>query len=46
MDHMVTSYGSDDDVTKMIDAYDWYFVPVMNPDGYVYSWETVGGRQL
>ncbi|ELU10347.1 hypothetical protein CAPTEDRAFT_158182 [Capitella teleta] len=40
MDHMVTSYGSDDDVTKMIDAYDWYFVPVMNPDGYVYSWET------
>jgi carboxypeptidase A2 len=37
MDHMTTQYGSDEDVTYMIDTYDWYFVPVMNPDGYVYS---------
>jgi carboxypeptidase A2 len=40
MDYMTSQYGSDPDVTSMIDAYDWYFVPIMNPDGYVYSWDT------
>merc|ERR1712140_165821 len=24
---------------RLLDTYDWYFLPVMNPDGYEYSWE-------
>lgn len=27
----------DADVRKLIDAYDFYFMPVVNPDGYVYT---------
>lgn len=25
----------------MVDKFDWYFVPVANPDGYEYSMTTV-----
>ena len=35
---MLKNYGSDSQATNLLDNYDWYFVPVMNPDGYVYSW--------
>jgi len=24
-----------------LDTYDFWFVPVANPDGYIYSWTTV-----
>ena len=34
---MMTSYGSDGTVTRLLDRYDWYLMPVYNPDGYVYS---------
>ena len=26
-------------VTSLLNRYNFYFIPVMNPDGYAYSWE-------
>jgi murein tripeptide amidase MpaA len=31
----------DDDVRKLIDTYDFYFMPVVNPDGYAYTHDDV-----
>ncbi|CAG2250245.1 carboxypeptidase B-like [Mytilus edulis] len=27
-------------IEKLVDMYDWYFIPVANPDGYVYTYTT------
>ncbi|XP_071479246.1 carboxypeptidase B-like [Diadema antillarum] len=32
------SYGTDPDVQELIDKLDWYIVPSLNVDGYVYTW--------
>ncbi|XP_077990830.1 carboxypeptidase B-like [Glandiceps talaboti] len=32
------SDGSDPDVTFLMEFYDFFILPVMNPDGYEYSW--------
>ncbi len=37
----MTEDGVDPDVTALRDAYDWYLQPVVNPDGYDYTWTTV-----
>ncbi|ESO11499.1 hypothetical protein HELRODRAFT_185228 [Helobdella robusta] len=37
INHLVTV--GDKDAQNLIDKYDWYFVPVVNPDGYRYTWE-------
>jgi len=39
MDNFLSNYGTDRDTTYMLDTYDWYFLPVMNPDGYINSWD-------
>jgi len=36
-EHLVRDYTTDSRVREMLDQYDWYIMPVMNPDGYVYS---------
>uniref|UniRef100_A0A915PWD5 Peptidase M14 carboxypeptidase A domain-containing protein n=1 Tax=Setaria digitata TaxID=48799 RepID=A0A915PWD5_9BILA len=37
---LVTRYGKDSDPTRMIEQFNWYIVPVANPDGYEYSMTT------
>jgi carboxypeptidase A2 len=36
--NLVDNYPTDADVQRLVDTYDWYFMPVANPDGYVYTW--------
>lgn len=31
---LLTRYGVDPDITAVVDAVDWYLLPIMNPDGY------------
>ncbi|XP_077990588.1 carboxypeptidase B-like [Glandiceps talaboti] len=35
---LVVDYDTDPDVRKYLDTYDFYILPVMNPDGYEYTW--------
>lgn len=32
---------TDENAKHLMEKYDWYFVPVVNPDGYEYSWTNV-----
>jgi len=34
-DHLLANYGSDPDITALVDNVEWYLLPIMNPDGYV-----------
>jgi hypothetical protein len=36
----VTGYGVNPEITRLMDQVDVYLVPIMNPDGYEYSWTT------
>ena len=38
---MVMMYGNDSDVTYLVDTYDFHFLPIVNPDGYVYTFTDV-----
>lgn len=38
--HIVTSYGSDQTITNLIDRSELHIVAMANPDGYVYSWRS------
>jgi len=33
--HLLTNYGSDPDITALVDNVEWFLLPIMNPDGYV-----------
>jgi len=33
--------GGDANAVALTEAYDWYILPVMNPDGYAYTWSSV-----
>jgi extracellular matrix protein 14 len=37
---MATLYGKSQPYTAFMDEFDWIFVPVLNPDGYEYSWNS------
>lgn len=37
IEQLATQYGTDPEVTRILDNFDVYILPVMNPDGYDYS---------
>jgi len=38
---LVSGYGSDTLMTLLVNNYDWFILPVFNPDGYEFSNTTV-----
>jgi len=38
---LISGYGEDTLTTLLVTNYDWYILPVVNPDGYEYSNTTV-----
>lgn len=38
-EQLLEGYGNDPNITSILDHVDVYFLPVANPDGYLYSWE-------
>lgn len=39
---LATKYDTDPEIKAILDFADWVIAPVSNPDGYEYTWTTVG----
>jgi murein tripeptide amidase MpaA len=39
-DQLIRQYDSDPDIHTLVDRYEWFLIPVMNPDGYAYTWSS------
>lgn len=40
INRLVNDYGKDAEVTYLLNKFDWFIIPVANPDGYEYSMTT------
>ncbi len=40
VDRLLELYGTDPELTDLVNRIDFYFIPVLNPDGYAYTWTT------
>jgi carboxypeptidase A2 len=38
--NLVTKYGKDDRITALLDQAEFLVIPVVNPDGFEYTWES------
>ncbi|XP_067651303.1 carboxypeptidase A2-like [Haliotis asinina] len=41
---LLQRYGTDAEVTAILNVFDIYVIPVVNVDGYIYSWQSPGTR--
>ncbi len=39
MYHLLENYETDDEIKQLVDNTEMYFVPIVNPDGYIYNQE-------
>jgi murein tripeptide amidase MpaA len=37
---LISNYGKDETLTTVLDMYDFYIIPIINPDGFVYTQTT------
>ncbi|MGD1915796.1 MAG: M14 family zinc carboxypeptidase [Phycisphaerales bacterium] len=38
IEQLVTGYGTDARITRMLDELEWVFTPMLNPDGFDFTW--------
>lgn len=38
IDYLVNNYGADPVATRLVDDVEWFIIPVLNVDGYEYTW--------
>ena len=41
IEQLVKGSDTDPEIQEMVQTFDWYIFPVMNPDGYKYTWSYV-----
>lgn len=40
INELVTKQENDDEIKSLVKKFDWYILPIANPDGYMYTWWT------
>lgn len=44
INQLLTGYGKDKAITELVDQIDWFIIPIVNVDGYRYTWAPDGNR--